>query len=186
MEEKLTKQMKCAIGEQLVCAHLIAKGWPTVNVNSTIDNFKGIDLFCQNGIDSDEVVGIQVKTVFQGNNSAIHFGLNCGQAANLEEVRKKIKGPWIIAHVKDLETLDVDFYILTAKQMIDLVYGLHQWYLYGWERRPCTESLKGSVANIKLAHILGKQDKSSFSDTLFNNPLKDIVTLNQWSKIREK
>lgn len=39
MAIELTRQMKCAIGEQLVCARLIAKGWPTVNVNSTIDNF---------------------------------------------------------------------------------------------------------------------------------------------------
>lgn len=28
--------MKCAIGEQLVSTHIIAHGWPTVNVNSSI------------------------------------------------------------------------------------------------------------------------------------------------------
>lgn len=67
MEIKLTNRMKCAIGEQLVSAHLIAHGWPTVNVNSSINNFKGIDLYCQNGIDgfdSTEVAQIQVKTTF--------------------------------------------------------------------------------------------------------------------------
>ncbi len=87
---ELTKQMKCAIGEQSVTARLIAQGWPTVNVNSTINNFKGIDLLCQNGIDSKEVIGIQVKTTFQGIGSSISVGMNCKQAADLEYLKKTL------------------------------------------------------------------------------------------------
>ncbi|MDE5808771.1 MAG: hypothetical protein K2H59_00645 [Muribaculaceae bacterium] len=183
MEEKLTKQMKCAIGEQLVCAHLIAKGWPTVNVNSTIDNFEGIDLLCQKGLDADDVAKVQVKTVFKGVNATISVGMNCGQAADIEYLKNNIKGPWVFVHVKETDPLNADFYILTAQQMIELVYGLHQWYLYGWERRPCTDSLKNSVACVSIAHILGKQDVSKNSDTFFNNPMKGIKTLNEWDNI---
>lgn len=186
MEIKLTSQMKCAIGEQLVSAHLIAHGWPTVNVNSSINNFKGIDLYCQNGIDgpdSTEVSQIQVKTTLQGANHGISIGMNCKQAADLDYLNKNIKGPWVFVHVKDLESFSVDYYVLTKRQMIDLVYGLHHWYLYGWERRPCTESLEKSVACIRVEHILGKQDKSQFSDTYFDNPMKGISTLNNWDNI---
>lgn len=189
MNIKLTNQMKCAIGEQLVSANLIAHGWPTVNVNSSINNFKGIDLYCQNGIDSTEVAHIQVKTTFQGTNAGISIGMNCKQAADPKHLQTAIKGPWVFVHVKKLETLDVDFYILTAKQMIDLIYGLHQWYLYGWERRPCTESLENSVACIRIDHILGKQDKSRFSDTIFDNPLAGIKVeklINNWDNIWKK
>lgn len=183
MEIKLTNQMKCAIGEQLVSVHLIAHGWPTVNVNSSINNFKGIDLYCQNGIDSSEVSCIQVKTTFQGINSGISLGMNCKQAADLEYLNKTISGPWVFVHIKDLESLSADFYILTQRQMIDLVYGLHHWYLYGLERRPCTESLEKSVACIRIEHILGKQDKSRFSDSYFDNPLKGVLTQNNWNNI---
>lgn len=180
--------MKCALGEQLVSAHLIAHGWPTVNVNSSINNFKGIDLYCQNGIDSSEVAQIQVKTTFQGINAGISIGMNCGQAADLDHLRKNIRGPWVFVHVKDLETLAVDFYILTAKQMIDLVFGLHDWYLHRWERRPCSESLEKSVACLRIEHILGKQDKSRLSDTFFDNPMKGVgkTTLNNWDNIWKK
>lgn len=186
MAIQLTNQMKCAIGEQLVSAHLIAHGWPTVNVNSSINNFKGIDLYCQNGIDSSEVACIQVKTTFQGINSGISIGMNSKQAADLDYLKKVITGPWVFVYVKKLEPLEVDFYILTAKQMIDLVYGLHHWYLYGWERRPCTESLEKSVACIRIEHILGKQDESRFSDTHFDNPMTGISTLNNWDNIWKK
>lgn len=191
MEIKLTNQMKCAIGEQLVSAHLIAHGWPTVNVNSSINNFKGIDLYCQNGIDglySTEVAQIQVKTTFQGKNSGISIGMNCKQAANRDFLENNIKGPWVFVHVKELESLSVDFYILTRKQIIDLVYRLHHWYLYEWERRPCTESLEKSVACIRVEHILGKHDKSRFSDTCFDNPMAMIglLTLNNWNNIGVK
>lgn len=187
MEIKLTNQMKCAIGEQLVCAHLIAHGWPTVNVNSSINNFKGIDLYCQKGIDgvdSTEVAQIQVKTTLQGKNSGISIGMNCRQAADLEYLNNNIKGPWVFVYVKELVPLDVDFYVLTKKQMIELVYGLHHWYLDGWEGRPCTESLEKSIACIRISHIEGKEDVSRFSDTHFNNPMRrEVSALNNWDNI---
>lgn len=187
-KNKLTKQMKCAIGEQLVAAHLIAHGWPTVNVNSTIDNFKGIDLFCQHGVDPKEeenleIVGVQVKTTFQSIKANISVGLTCKQAADLETLKKRIKNPWVFVHVKGTDPLEVDFYVLTAKQLIDVLYELHKWYLYGWEKRPCTESLEGAMACIRIDHIWGHEDVSRFSTTKFDNPLKGVKTLNNWNNI---
>ena len=178
--------MKCAIG--VVSAHLIAHGWPTVNVNSSINNFKGIDLYSQkgiDGIDSTEVAQIQVKTTFQGPNHGISIGMNCKQAADIDYLNNNIKGPWVFVHVKDLASLSMDFYVVTRRQMIDLVYGLHHWYLHLWKRRPCTESLEKSVACIRIEHILGKQDKSRFADTCFDNSMKEVgkTTLNNWDNI---
>ena len=54
--------MLCAIGENLVSAQLMAHGWPTVNINHSINNFKGTDLYCQHELDSTKIIGIQVKT----------------------------------------------------------------------------------------------------------------------------
>lgn len=110
--------------------------------------------------------------------------MNCGQAADIDYLKNNIKGPWVFVHIKDLQPLSVDFYVLTRQQMIDLVYGLHHWYLDGWERRPRTESLEKSVACIRVEHILGKQDKSRFSDSLFDNPMnREPSTLNNWGNI---
>lgn len=183
MDDKLSKQMKCAIGEQLVSANLIAHGWPTVNVNSTIDNFKGIDLFCQHRLGSNEVVGIQVKTTFQGINANITVGMTDKQAADLDYLKKTITTPWVFVHVKELVPLKADCYILTAKQLIDTLYELHKWYLYGWERRPCTESLENAPAGIRISHILGKEDTSRYSDTCFKNPMKGVTTKDNWDNI---
>lgn len=190
MEIKLNNQMKCTIGEQLVCANLIAHGWPAVNVNSTINNFKGIDLYCQHGIDgieATEVAQIQVKTTFQGEKAGISIGMTSREAADLEYLRKTIKGPWVFVNVKRLVPLDVDYYILTAKQMIDLAYGLHHWYLDLWERRPCTESLEKSVACIRIEHIKGEHSESRFSDTHFENPMRaEVPALDNWDNIWKK
>ena len=51
-----------AMGEHLVIANLFHHGWSAVNINNTIPNFKGVDIFCQN--DNDSVIGIQVKAEF--------------------------------------------------------------------------------------------------------------------------
>lgn len=190
MESKLDNQMIGAIGEQLVCANLIAHGWPAVNVNSSIKNFKGIDLYCQHGIggiEATEVAQIQVKTTSQGEKAGIPIGITSREAADLEYLRKTIKGPWVFVNVKRLVPLDVDYYILTAKQLIELAYGLHHWYLDLLERRPCTESLEKSVACISIEQIKGNHVKSRFSDTHFENPMRAKVPAHDnWDNIWKK
>ena len=130
-DKNVSNQMLCAIGENLVSAHLIANGWPTSNVNHSINNFKGIDLYCQKGIDNSEVIGIQMKT---STKDSFPTGFSCGQSINLNLLQQKIVGPWIFVHVQSLVPLKTDFYIIPRKAVIDIIYQSHNWYLNQWNR----------------------------------------------------
>lgn len=182
--------MTGAIGESLVVAHLLAHGWPTANANFTIKNSKTFDLYCQASIDSNEIIGIQVKTTTQ---KSFPIGLSCEQAADRAELSKKIRGPWVFVHIKSplplsIESItapDVDFYIVPRADLIDLIYEGHQWYLYKWTRQ-ATPSLRTSMAAVALKWIKGDKDKSRFAPIDFINPFPGNVFLNKWANIWKK
>lgn len=166
MNNQISNQMLCAIGENLVSANLTAHGWPCANVNSSIKNFKGIDIYCQKGLDSTEGVGIQVKASMK---KGFLVGLNCGEAADLNVLKQKITGPWIFVHIKALVPLEAEYYVLSRQELIDILYEGHDWYLNKWNR-PATESLKTSPAAISLKWLRGENDKSNKSSIQFQNP----------------
>ncbi len=176
---EISNQMLCSIGESLVSAQLIAHGWPTANVNSSIQNFKGIDLFCQKGSSSPDVVGIQVKTTMKG---GFLTGISCGVAADLEALNKKIIGPWVFVHILSLDPLSANYYVLTRAQVIDILYQSHQWYLYEWNRQS-TDSLKKSPAAIEISWLKGNGDSSIKAQTPFINPYPNDMFLGEWENI---
>jgi len=164
---KISHQMLCAIGENLVSAHLMAQGWPTSNVNHSINNFKGIDLYCQKGIDAiNKIIGIQVKTSIKG---GFPVGITNAQAADLDFLQTNIVCPWVFVHIKTLRPLDADYYVLPRQAVIDILYKGHDWYLNQWNR-PATDSLKKSPAVMQLRWLQGNDDSSNKSAVKFVNP----------------
>ena len=161
-----SNQMLGAIGENLTCVMLMAHGWPTANVNQSINNFKGIDLFCQKGVDSEQVIGIQVKTSAK---SSFLLGFSCEEAADRDFLERHIIGPWVFVHITSLVPLEADYYVVPREALIDMLYCSHQWYLYQWDR-PATPSLRQSVAAIKVCWLRGDDGKSSKSQIPFVNP----------------
>ncbi|MBD5240012.1 MAG: hypothetical protein HDS64_09680 [Bacteroidales bacterium] len=166
MANKISNQMLCAIGENLVSSQLIARGWPTVNVNHSINNFKGSDLFCQHGLDSTEIIGIQVKATTK---SSFFVGLKTEECADLNFLSKKITGPWVFVHVKSFVPLDVDYYVLPRQAVIDLLYQGHDWYLHKWNR-VATPSLSSSPAAMSIRWLRGENDQSRNASVIFKNP----------------
>ncbi len=171
--------MLCAIGENLVSAYLMAKGWPTANANGSIRNFKGIDLFCQHGMNSDEVVGIQVKTSMS---TSFLTGITAGNAADRSFLAEKIVGPWIFVEITSLDPLQAQFYILSRNQMRELLLSAQDWYLYKWLRQP-TKKLIDSPSTMKLLWLHGKDDHSKYSSTPFINPFPGDIFKNNWSNL---
>lgn len=180
MAKDISPQMLCALGENLASAHLLAHNWPTANINRSITNFKGIDLYCQKDPNSVEVVGVQVKTAYV-NNSAM-CGISCGIAANKSELQKHIVGPWIFVHIKNLVPLDVDYYILSRTQIINLLYETHKWYLYEYKRQP-SKSLIDSPAALKIKWLQGLDTNSTLANFPFKNPYPGNIFLNNWNNL---
>ena len=179
MAKNISSQILCAIGENLASAQLLAHNWPTANVNRSIPNFKGIDLYCQKDPNSVEVIGVQVKTVYV--NSAM-CGISCGVAANISELQKHIVGPWIFVHIKNLVPLDVDYYILSRTQIINLLYETHKWYLYNYKRQP-SQSLIDSPSALKIKWLQGDDDNSPLANIPFKNPYPKNIFLDNWDNL---
>ncbi|MDE6322504.1 MAG: hypothetical protein K2L46_05490 [Paramuribaculum sp.] len=174
-----SNQLLCAVGENLVCAQLMARGWPCVNLNNSINNFKGIDLYCQHGLESTDIIGIQIKTSAK---SSFLVGLTNEEASDRALLNKKIIGPWIFVHIKTADPLDVDYYVVPRQAVIDIIHEAHQWYLYQW-KRPATPSLKESPATIKLQWLQGWDDSSRESAIPFTNPHPGDIFRESWNKI---
>lgn len=179
MTGKISNQMLCTIGENLVSAQLMAHGWPTSNANSSISNFKGIDLFCQRGVDSDNIIGIQVKASME---NSFLVGLSCKDAIKRSELEKRIIGPWVFVKIKSLIPLKADFYVISRVQMLELLITSHEWYLNQWKRTPSAKLLD-SPAALKLSWLQGLNDDSTKALSPYNNPYVGINFADKWDYI---
>lgn len=177
MEEKTTNQQLGLLGENLVSANLLAHGWDVANLNASFGNFRNIDLICQNK--NNESVNIQVKTLY--NNQSAFIGLTSKEA--VESISNNlIVSAWVFVHIKKLDPLQADYYVLSRCQMIELISHLHNWYLYEWNR-PATSSLENSPAAVHLWMLKRENRSSRYSKADFINPLKDVRLYNEWSNI---
>ncbi|MBD5355510.1 MAG: hypothetical protein HDR88_00650 [Bacteroides sp.] len=177
MIKEITNKQLGLLGENLVCANLLAHGWDVANLNVSFGNFRNIDLICQNN--KNESVTIQVKTLY-GNQCAF-IGLTSHEAAECNN-NNKIVSAWIFVKINTLFPLQADYYILSRNQMIELTYKIHYWYLFEWNR-PATQSLKDSPAGIYIWMLQGKDRKSRYADQDFVNPFTPTSFLNKWDNI---
>lgn len=105
-------QMTGAIGESLVVAELIKKGWVAMNVNAAVRNCKAIDVIC---IKCDENTWphqsslIQVKAR-RGKDFPTGFSLR--QSINLEELNREVKGPYVFVSLD--EDNNPDYYTIKS------------------------------------------------------------------------
>lgn len=175
-EKKISNQQLGLLGENLVMANLLAHGWEAANLNISFGNFRNIDIYCQNK--ENQNVVIQVKTLYK--NQSAFIGLTSKEAAETKD-NCLIIGPWVFVKVKSLHPLDVEYYILSKNQMIELISSLHQWYLYQWERN-ATVKLEESPAAMQLWMLNGENRKSKYSQETYINPFKKEDFMN-WDNI---
>lgn len=165
------------LGENLVCANLLAHGWDVANLNVSFGNFKNIDLICQNA--ANKCVNIQIKTLYD--NQSAFIGLTSKEAAECND-NNKIVSAFVFVKINSLIPLQTDCYVLSRNQMIELTSKLHNWYLYEWNR-PATKSLEDSPACIEIGVLQGKNKSSRYSDNDFVNPFTHKDFLNAWENI---
>ena len=106
---QLNKLMTGLAGEYLVAGMMNLKGWVA---SLTLKNFPGVDIFGKDP-KTDQNISVQVKT---SRENSFNIGINRPQRKDLDEL---IKGPFVFVHID--KNNDVTYYILTRKEVIDLI-----------------------------------------------------------------
>ncbi|MCK9450760.1 MAG: hypothetical protein M0Q90_03640 [Bacteroidales bacterium] len=181
-----------AIGENVVISKLLEHGWVAFNVNSTIKNFKSIDLVCirmEEGTWKHKSVLVQVKTLKRHKpNAKLNFptGFDIFSSKDKTYLDVNIKGPYVFVVANPSETGYIfEYYILSRNQMKELLYESNKWYI-SWEREnPIKE--KGVTAGLLLHWIEGYGDKAVKGRMEFVNPLaKHKSCKDNWNNIENE
>lgn len=180
-----------AIGENMVVTKLMENGWAAMNINSTIKNFKSVDILALKMLPNTwehKTVLIQVKTLHQyksGKDINFPTGFDIEQSCDKQFLEDNIKGPYVF--VEALDTSDggysFDYYVLSRKQMINLLYESNQWYC-SWPREKEIKR-KGVSAGLLLSWIKGEDTQEKNGHSLFQNPISGNCH-NNWRNIDMK
>ncbi len=175
--DQLSKQSLGSCGEFEVLSRLSLQGFEACISNMTKNNFKGVDIFCQNP-ETGEVVGIQVKT---STKKIFPVGLTIGDIRR-GDWQTKIKGPWVFVHVSGTAiNPDFRFFILSHHEMIDMIGVTHDWYINKWERKK--ELSDNGVVCVSMDWLLKKDEKAKpnvHPECII--PLTESAE-NQWQKL---
>jgi hypothetical protein len=179
MENKLDYGL---IGETAVSLELMKKGYDVINLNTFRHNYQNIDLLCINPL-TGKTVSIQVKT---GTTKNIMTGLVSEPDGTIPDLEKKIVGPWVFVRT-DKELKSMTFYVLTKKEIFDLIKTSNNWYANEWNRKLTSKTLvgvfdywlEGKGEDAKTNPKYKKQHKA------YNNPLNNVTTKDKWEKITD-
>ncbi|MEE0962416.1 MAG: hypothetical protein U0L54_07730 [Bacteroidales bacterium] len=127
---KLTNKQKGELGEILVSMELINRGLDVVNINTVYRNYKNADLICMNANNGKSVM-IQVKT---GTTHNILTGFISELDGTIPKLGEKIIGPWVFVYMPDDKMSNMEFYILTREEVIELISSSNKWYATEYHR----------------------------------------------------
>ena len=173
---ELTQEQKGKIGETAVMLELLKKGFNVININNSYPNYKNADLICMNANNGKSVM-IQVKT---GTTHNILTGFTSELDGTIQKLEESIIGPWVFVYMPDDKMSNMEFYILTREEAIELISSSNKWYATEYYRKlekkyPVgieIEWLKGGASKATKLH-------SEYKSTL-HQPSKD-----NWWKITE-
>ena len=128
---ELTQEQKGKIGETAVMLELLKKGFNVININNSYPNYKNADLICMNANNGKSVM-IQVKT---GTTQNIHTGFTSDVEGSIPKLEEKIIGPWVFVYMPDDKMSNMEFYILTREEVIELISSSNKWYATEYYRK---------------------------------------------------
>ena len=128
---KLTNKQKGELGEILVSMELMNMGLDVVNINTVYRNYKNADLICMNANNGKSIM-IQVKT---GTTQNIHTGFTSDAKGSIPKLEEKIIGPWVFVYMPDDKMSNMEFYILTREEVIELISSSNKWYATEYYRK---------------------------------------------------
>lgn len=167
------------IGETAVTLELLKKGFDVININCTYKNYKNADLLCMNANNGKSVM-IQVKT---GTSKNILTGFVSELDGTIEHIEKKIIGPWVFVSINPKNLSDINFYVLTKEEVLNLITSSNKWYVTEWNRKLKCKPIVG----IDISWLEGKNVEKTDSHfklkhNEFINPLGHN-SINRWDKI---
>ena len=129
----LTNNQLCRLGETAVALELMKKGYDVINLNESLKNYQHADLLCASAI-SGKTALIQVKT---GSTMNIQCGLTSTPDGYIEDLDGKVICPWVFVHATPQGENDynLDFYVLTRDEVLDLIKTSNDWYANQWNRK---------------------------------------------------
>ena len=173
---KLTNKQKGVIGETAVVLELLKRGFDVININNSYLNYKNADLICMNPNNGKSVM-VQVKT---GTTQNIHTGFTSDVKGSIPKLEEKIIGPWVFVYMPDDKMSNMEFYILTREEVIELISSSNKWYATEYDR----DLKKKYPVGIEIKWLKGKSSEATklhpeYKSTL-HQPSKD-----NWYKITE-
>ena len=173
---EITNKQKGELGENLVAMALMNMGWDVININTVYRNYKNADLICMNANNGKSVM-IQVKS---GTTQNILTGFNSEFDGSIPNLETSVIGPWVFVYMPDDKLSNIEFYILTREEVIELISSSNKWYVTEWKRKLTSKPRVG----IEIKWLKGKSSKATklhpeYKSTL-HQPSKD-----KWYKITE-
>lgn len=176
-----------AIGENLAIFELMLHGWDAFNLNSTLKNYKDIDLVCIRKPEDSykpwkpQVSLIQVKTCRKTN---IPIGFTLEDCLNKEILEQNVIGPYVFIYINKLEDYNTyRYFILSRKQFIELAYQTNEYYVKRYHRN--IEVNTKSPAGINVRWLEGQSENETKKHGQFINPLHGVSCENRWENIWE-
>lgn len=177
----LSKAQLGSVGETLVLAKILERGYSAFNANLIHNNYPGIDLVAfqkDSGSQNPKLALVQVKT---SDKTSFPVGYSIERAKDRIFLEEHVRGPYVFVHQREENgEWQYDFYILSKSQFIDLLVASHEWY-YSWPR---DKQLNGkSVAALSLNWLQGGEDKETKQHGKFANPFLGKSFKNCWDNI---
>lgn len=173
---ELTNKQKGDLGEILVSMELINRGLDVVNINTVYRNYKNADLICMNANNGKSVM-IQVKT---GTTQNIHTGFTSDEKGSIPKLEEKIIGPWVFVYMPDDKMSNMEFYILTREEVIELISSSNKWYATEYDR----ELKKKYPVGIEIEWLKGGLSKATKLHPEYKSTLRQSSKDN-WYKITD-
>lgn len=170
---EITSKQIGELGETLVSMALMNKGLDVININTVYRNYKNADLICMNANNGKSVM-IQVKT---GTTHNILTGFISELDGSVPNLETSIIGPWVFVYMPDDKISNMEFYILTREEVIELISSSNKWYVTEWNR----ELKSKPIIGVEVDWLKGESSKASKENAKKQHP-EYKSTLHQSSK----
>jgi len=183
-------QTKGAIGEMHVSIRLLLLGHDVANTNFTVKNTAYYDLLCRKDGEG-QAFPLQVKTSFS---NSFRVGMTHGDFMDaggaFDEVKgrkhaeEKVQCSWAFVECNGTPSApEFRVFILTRKQVIDLIVASEYWYLTDCGKYSPHVKPSGDVGLISI-WLEGKSGKATKQHTtIFPNPLNGVSQHEKWDNI---
>lgn len=150
MEQKLDYGR---IGEKAAELELLKHRIEVINLNDFRNNYENADLICMNRKTGKSVM-IQVKT---GTTHNILTGFTSELDGTIPNIETSVIGPWVFVYMPDDTLSNMEFYVLTKEEVIELISSSNKWYVTEWNRELKSKPMVG----VELDWLKGNSSKAS-------------------------